>query len=132
MRFKKRARISSGLCQIDIVPLIDCMFQLLIFFMLTSSFIVIPGVNVQLPKVLTAESVDTRTLTIVITSEDIIYLEDKPQDIKDVEEIIKKEKYSYIFIKADRDASFGIFAKIYDICKRLGITKISYATTYDD
>ncbi|MBU1112808.1 MAG: biopolymer transporter ExbD [Candidatus Omnitrophica bacterium] len=132
MRFKKRARIEAGLRQIDIVPLIDCMFLLLVFFMLTSNFVVIPGVNIQLPKVLTAESVDTRTLTIIISSEDIIYVEDKPQSIKDTEAMIKKGKFSSIFIKADRDASFGIFAKIYDICKRLEIGKISYATTYDE
>ncbi|MCF7908763.1 MAG: biopolymer transporter ExbD [Candidatus Omnitrophica bacterium] len=132
MKFKKRARVEAGLRQIDIVPLIDCVFLLLIFFMLTSNFVVIPGVNVNLPKVLTSESVDGRTLTITISSEDIIYLKDKPYSLRDVEDFIKEEKISSIFIKADRDASFGIFTKIYDICKRLSIVKISYATTYDD
>lgn len=132
MKFKKRARIEAGLRQIDIVPLIDCVFLLLIFFMLTSNFVVIPGINVNLPKVLTAEAIDARTLTVAISSEDIIYVEDKAYALKDIEDFIKQEKFSSIFIKADRDASFGIFAKIYDICKRLGIGKISYATTYDD
>jgi len=132
MKFKKRARIEAGLRQIDIVPLIDCVFLLLIFFMLTSNFVVIPGVNVNLPKVLTHESVDARTLTVTISSEDIIYVEDKAYALGDIEDFIKQEKFNSIFIKADRDASFGIFAKIYDICKRLGITKISYATTYDN
>ncbi len=132
MRFKKRARVEAGLRQIDIVPLIDCVFLLLIFFMLTSNFVVIPGVNVNLPKVLTQEAVDLMTLTVVISSEDIIYVKDKAYALRDIEDFMKEGKFSSIFIKADRDASFGVFAKIYDICKRLNIGKISYATTYDD
>jgi len=108
------------------------MFLLLIFFLLTSSFVVIPGVSVHFPEVLTAESVDSRTLTIVVTGEDIIYIGDKPQSIKDIEEIIKKGKFNSIFIKADRGASLGIFTEIYSICKRLEISKVSYATTYND
>jgi biopolymer transport protein ExbD len=132
MKFKKSARIEAGLRQIDIVPLIDCVFLLIIFFMLTSSFIVMPGINVKLPKVLTSENVDTRTLTIVISSEDIFYLETKPYTIKEIESFIREGKYNSIFIKADRDASFGAVTKVYDISKKLGIEKISFATTYEE
>ena len=132
MKFRKSARIEAGLRQIDIAPLIDCIFLLLIFFMLTSSFIVIPGVNVKLPKVLAPEEIDTRSLTVVISSEDIIYLEGKPLTVKEVEDFIKKEKFASIFIKADRDASLGVVVKIWDVCKRFGIEKIGIATTYDE
>jgi len=132
MKFRKSARVEAGLRQIDIAPLIDCVFLLLIFFMLTSSFIVIPGVNVKLPKVLAPEEIDTRSLTVVISSEDIIYLEGKPLTVKEVEDFIKKEKFASIFIKADRDASLGVVVKIWDVCKRFGIEKIGIATTYDE
>ena len=132
MKFRKSARVEAGLRQIDIAPLIDCVFLLLIFFMLTSSFIVIPGVNVKLPKVLAPEAVDARSLTVVISSEDIIYLEGKPLTVKEVEDFIKEEKFASIFIKADRDASLGVVVKIWDACKRFGIEKIGIATTYDE
>ena len=132
MKFRKSARVEAGLRQIDIAPLIDCVFLLLIFFMLTSSFIVIPGVNVKLPKVLAPEEIDVRSLTVVISSEDIIYLEGKPLTVKEVEDFIKEERFSSIFIKADRDASLGVVVKIWDACKRFGIEKIGIATTYDE
>lgn len=132
MKFRKSARVEAGLRQIDIAPLIDCLFLLLIFFMLTSSFIVIPGVNVKLPKALMPEEVDTRSLTVVVSSEDIIYIDGKPQTVKEVEDLIKSKKYSSIFIKADRDASLGVVVKIWDACKRFGIEKIGIATAYEE
>lgn len=132
MRFRKSVRAEAGLRQIDIAPLIDCVFLLLIFFMLTSNFVVIPGVNVKLPKVLKPEEIDVRSLTVVISSEDIIYLEGEPNTIQEVEVFIKKGRYESIFIKADKDASLGAVVGIWDICKRLGIDKIGIATTYDE
>ena len=100
--------------------------------MLTSSFIIIPGVNVKLPKVLKPEEVNAQSLAIVISSEDIIYLEGKPYTVSEVEDFVKDGKYNSIFIKADRDASLGIVVKIWDICKRFGIERIGIATTYDE
>lgn len=132
MKFRKIARIEAGLRQIDIVPLIDCVFLLIIFFMLTSNFIIVPGVNVKLPKVLKPEEVDARSLAVVISSEDIIYIDSKPYTIDEVEDFIKEGKQSSIFIKADRDASLGVVVKIWDACKRFGIERIGIATTYDE
>lgn len=132
MRFKKNARVEAGLRQIDIVPLIDCVFLLIIFFMLTSSFIIVPGVNVKLPKALKPEEVDVRSLTVVISSEDIVYIENKPYTMSEVESLIKEGKHGSIFIKADRDASLGIVVKIWDACKRFGIERIGIATTYEE
>ena len=132
MKFRKSARIEAGLRQIDIVPLIDCVFLLLIFFMLTSSFIVIPGINVKLPKALTADEIDSGSLTVVISSEDIVYLDGKPYSTKEVDAYIRKKNYQAIFIKADRDASLGAVVQIWDMCKRFGIEKIGIATTYEE
>lgn len=130
MKFKEIVRIESGLRQIDIAPLIDCVFLLLIFFMLTSSFIIVPGINVKLPKALTSEEVNTQTLTVTISSEDIFYIENDALTFEEIEDKFKKEKYNSIFIKADKDASLGAVVKIWDICKKFNIEKIGIATTY--
>jgi biopolymer transport protein ExbD len=132
MKFKRRLHEQAGLTQIDIAPLIDCIFQLLIFFMLTSSFISIPGINVKLPRAITSEDINPQALSIVISSEDIIYVLDKPVLLKDMEKLIKTGKYKAIFIKSDRDASLGTVVSVWDICKKLGIEKIGIATTYDE
>ncbi|UCC95596.1 MAG: biopolymer transporter ExbD [Candidatus Omnitrophota bacterium] len=129
MKFKKRVVTEAGLRQFDIAPLIDCIFLLLIFFMLTSSFVVIPGINVKLPKALSSDDVGTQTLTIVISSEDILYIQGQPKTLKEVEELLQHKKYASIFIKADRDASLGAVVGIWDACKRFEIEKIGIATT---
>lgn len=131
MKFKKIVRVEAGLHQIDIAPLIDCIFILLVFFMLTSSFVIMPGITVKLPKALTSEEIDPRSLIVIISSEDIVYLDGKPKTIADVEDFIKSGGYNSIFIKADRDASLGVVVRIWDVCKRLGIEKIGIATTYE-
>lgn len=132
MKFKKHVKVESGLKQIDIAPLIDVIFLLLIFFMLTSSFIVMPGINVKLPKAVTSDQVNTRTLTIVVSSEDIIYLKGDPRTPEELENMLKEDTYESIFIKSDRDASLGAVVSVWDICKKLGIEKIGIATTYEE
>ena len=129
MKFKRRVILETGLKQIDIAPLIDCMFLLLIFFLLTSSFVIIPGIHIKLPKAVTAENLSTQTLTITITSEDLTYLYGEPKTLNEIETYIKDKKFESIFIKSDRDASLGVVVRIWDICKRLGIEKIGIATT---
>jgi len=132
MKFRKTARIEAGLRQIDIVPLIDCVFLLLVFFMLTSSFVDTPGINVKLPKTITSDEVGPRSLTVVISSEDIIYLGSKPHTTSEVEDILKNEPYDSLFIKADRNASLGVVVEVWDMCKRLGIERIGIATTFEE
>ncbi|MBD3245897.1 MAG: hypothetical protein GF333_02685 [Candidatus Omnitrophica bacterium] len=129
VRFKKRVVTEAGLRQIDIAPLIDIIFLLLIFFMLTSSFVIIPGINVKLPAALTSEDVNTQTLTVTISSEDILYVEGKPVLKPEIERMLQKRKYQSIFIKADRNASLGTLIGIYDLCKAMDVEKIGIATT---
>jgi biopolymer transport protein ExbD len=129
MKFKKRLLVEAGLRQFDIAPLIDCVFILLIFFMLTSNFVVMPGINIRLPKTITSEQLNAQTLTIIVSSEDIIYFEGKPITTQELDKVIKKNRYNSIFIRADRDASLGAIVEVWDICKRRGIEKIGIATT---
>ena len=130
MKFKHRMTVELGLKQIEITPLIDCVFLLLIFFMLTSNFIIIHGINVKLPKAESAEAIDSKTVTIVVSSEDIIYIADKALTHKELEGYLQSRKFESIFIKADEDASLGIVTQIWDVCRRLEIEKIGIATTY--
>lgn len=132
MKFKRESKINAGLKQMDIVPLVDCVFLLLIFFMLSSSFVVVPGINIKLPKAISTQNIDVRPLTLVISSEDIIYLKGEPYTTKEVENYLHQEKTESIFIKADKGASLGVVVTLWDICKKLKINKIGIATTQQD
>jgi len=130
MKFKRHMELEHGPRQIDIAPLIGMVLQLLLFFMLTSGFVMQAGIKVNLPKVVTSEMVKFEELKIVISSENIIYLEGKVvtiQELKNLLTRIAKSKQS-ILIKSDRRASLGRVVEIWDMCRDLGIAQINIAT----
>ncbi|MFO8052699.1 MAG: biopolymer transporter ExbD [Candidatus Omnitrophota bacterium] len=129
MKFKRESKINAGLKQMDIIPLVDCVFLLLIFFMLSSSFVAVPGINIKLPKAISSQTIDTRPLTLVISSEDIVYLDGEPYSSEEIESYLREKETKSIFIKADKGASLETVVTIWDICKNLKINKIGIATT---
>ena len=133
MRFKGRLELEHGLSQIDIAPLIDIVFQLLIFFMLTSSFIMQPGIKVNLPKAVTSEAVKPENIEILVTGENVAYLNGRvvtTQELKGMLKVAAKRSQS-ILIKSDRRASLGRVVEIWDLARDIGISEINIATNQE-
>ena len=133
MRFKRHMEIEHGLRQIDIAPLIDIIFQLLIFFMLTSSFVMQPGIKVNLPKAVTSEVVKFENIEIMVSSESVTYFDGKvvtTQELKNLLKQVAKRKQA-VLIKSDRRASLGRVVEIWDIARDLGISQINIATNQE-
>lgn len=133
MHFKRHMEFEHGLRQIDIAPLIDMIFQLLIFFMLTSSFIMQPGIKVNLPKAVTSEVVKHDNIEIVVSSENVTYLNGKVVTGKELKALLKQaaKRSQPILIKADRRSSLGRVVEIWDMGRDLGITQINIATNQE-
>ena len=130
MRFKRRIELEHGLRQIDIAPLVDVIFQLLIFFMLTSSFIVPSGIRVNLPKAVTSQMVKSRSLEIVVSGENVIYIEGRVVNIQELKSILKglANRNQTLLIKADRRAQLGRVVEIWDMARNLGLSQVNIAT----
>ena len=133
MKFKRNIKLENGLEQINMAPLIDVIFQLLIFFMLSSSFTFKSGINVKLPKAVTSDTVRDENFVITITSENVIYLGNKVLTIKELTENLNTPavRNRPILIKADRRASMGRIVDVWDLCRKIGIERINIATTRD-
>ncbi|MDD3375597.1 MAG: biopolymer transporter ExbD [Candidatus Omnitrophica bacterium] len=133
MQFKRHAKFSLGFEQINIAPLVDVIFQLLIFFMLSSSFVFQSGIKVRLPKAITSEVIKEENLIITLTSENVLYINSRVSTMKDLkEELAKKEnKERLILIKADRRSSLGRVIDIWDLCRELGIERVNIATNQE-
>jgi len=133
MRFKRHMELEHGLKQIDIAPLIDVVFQLLIFFMLTSSFIMQPGIKVNLPKAVTSEVIDEENIVITVSSENIIYVNDKIFFLAELKNLLRRfaKKNKPVLIKSDRRASLGRVVEIWDTCRELGIRQVNIATNQE-
>lgn len=131
MRLKRHLKLERTLRTIDIAPLIDVVFLLLIFFMLTSSFIFQPGIKVNLPRAITSEMLSEENAVISITAENLIYYKQKLVTIKELSPLLKGIASARlpVLIKSDRKASLGRIVVVWDICRQEGVQQVNIATT---
>lgn len=133
MKFKRHMELEHGLKQIDIAPLIDIVFQLLIFFMLTSSFVMQPGIKINLPKAVTSEIVKYEDIEIIVSSENIVYINGDVVTMQELKNLLKQaaKRNQAILIKSDKRASLGRIVEIWDMARDLGVTQINIATNQE-
>ena len=127
-RLNRRTQIKKG--ELDIAPLIDVVFQLLIFFMLTSNFVIQPGIKVALPRAITSEVLSSESFIVTLTGQDLLFLNDKPITIQELVVQLKQAASASksMLLKADNGASLGRVVEIWDLCRELGIPQINIAT----
>ncbi len=129
MIFKKHLKMERGsLTTIDIAPLVDVVFLLIIFFMLTSSFVFQPGIKVNLPKAITSEVLGQESTIVTVTGENLVYCNGKLVTTKQLEAELKANTDKPLLIKADRKSAVGRIVEVWDICRSLGIGQVNIAT----
>ena len=129
MKFKRKVFLEKG--RLDIAPLIDVVFLLLIFFMLTSSFIFQPGIRVNLPRAVTSEVLHKEQLVVIINDANEVFINERPVES---DELISRitlagNEEQSILIKADKEADLGKIIEIWDVCRQVDIKQINIATT---
>lgn len=130
MQFKRNLFIEDA--QLNIVPLINCIFLLLIFFLLTSNFIFQSGIRISLPRAVTSEVLQENTAVITITSDNRFYLNQAPVTLIELKSKLEKMPASEpILIKADRDVTLSKIVNIWDFCRSLGIKQVNIATNQE-
>ncbi|MBN2120058.1 MAG: biopolymer transporter ExbD [Candidatus Omnitrophica bacterium] len=132
MKFRKHIKEEFGLRQFDIAPLIDIIFILLIFFMLTSSFMIQPGIRVDLPRTVTHQALQVKRVSITVSSEDVLYLGSKVVTDKELESYLlsNRENIKSVFIKADKNSSLGRVVEVWDLCRKANLSYVNIATTH--
>jgi biopolymer transport protein ExbD len=128
MKFKRRLKIEKGV--IDLTPMVNIFFLLFVFFLFTSSFIFQPGIKVSLPKAVTSEVMRLDNVTITVTKDDKMYLEDRQITAAELTsrlKVLAKEKMG-LLIKADSRAPLGRIVEIWDACRAEGVLQINIAT----
>jgi biopolymer transport protein ExbD len=129
MKFKRKIFLEKG--RLDIAPLIDVVFLLLIFFMLTSSFVFQPGIRVNLPRAVTSEVLHKEQLVVIINDANDVFINERPVES---DELISRitlagNEDQSILIKADKKADLGKIIEIWDACRQVNIKQINIATT---
>ena len=128
MVFKRRLKPVST---VDLIPMIDVIFQLVVFFMVSSTFIITPGIKLELPSSSTAEPVVLSQLVVTIVSENELYINDKAGSLSTMGNQLKKIELkssienTNVIIEGDRKVSYSLMIKVLDILRENGFTGIS-------
>ena len=114
---------------LNVTSLIDVMFLLLIFFMVTSTFRNQPAITLVLPRSATAaDTVDTPVI-LFLTAEGVVYLNDAPvpdAELKGrLEELFSTSKDNRMVLRADEKANHGDVVSLIDVIKQSGFTRVS-------
>jgi len=116
----------------DLTPLIDVVFLLLIFFMLTTAFTAIgQGIRVNLPTTTTPQERMERSITISITSDNQIYLGKRRVRKGDLVALLRKElkgKEGLVIVNADKNTLHGKVVEVMDLAKQAGASKLGILT----
>ena len=126
MRLKKRP---IAVVPLDMAPLIDVVLQLLLFFMLTSSFVLYPGIRVTLPRAQTSKNLAASNLVITLTKDHLIYWEDELVTFSELRGRLQSAGSSKpVLIRADRYAYVEKLIALWDLCRDTGYREVQIAT----
>ncbi|MCR4947844.1 MAG: biopolymer transporter ExbD [Treponema sp.] len=129
----KRERIRSN---VDMTPMIDIVFQLILFFLVSTTFATLPGIKLNLPQSHTAEASSQKGITITADSNGTLFFNDKEVSMSSLgDELLifdtgtmKKEEFP-VSLEADSDVTNGTIVKIFDVIRESGYCVINLRTT---
>lgn len=118
---------------VNLTSLIDVVLLLLIFFMISTTFVLSPGLKVDLPESSAEEIVqEEKDIIVVVTVDDEIFIGEDRMTSDSLTEKLRKFKEEYpdanLIIQADEGASHGAVVVVMDSAKRTGFSKLSIAT----
>jgi len=130
MQFRTKPKRKKAL--INITSLIDVLFLLLIFFMVSSTFLEQPGIKLELPEAESAVVVEQEEYTLYIDPEGNMFLNEQEVTLKSLQGVVAenlpKMKGGALILKADQDVSHGLVVKAMDIVKKAGVKKLIIGT----
>jgi biopolymer transport protein ExbD len=118
---------------INLTPLIDVLFILIIFFTVSSTFLEQPGIELKLPEAESSRSHTAQKVIVYVDNNENLFLNDDPVELenvaKAVEALISAQTDKSVVLHADEDVSHGIIIKIMDLLRKQGIYKIVISTS---
>jgi biopolymer transport protein ExbD len=117
---------------IDMTPMLDIVFIMLIFFIVTTVFVKEAGVNVNKPNGSLAVTPKNANIFIAITEDGQVWMDKRPIDTDSVranlERLMAEQPSDVIIIQADKESEHGLVVEVMDQIKSAGIDRISIAT----
>ena len=127
----RKTRTEEEDATIDMTPMLDIVFIMLIFFIVTTVFVKEAGVEVNKPDASLAVLKKNANVFIAITEDGSVWLDKREVAVDAVranlEKLLTEQPTDYVFIQADIKAKHGIVVKVMDQIKAAGVDRISVA-----
>lgn len=117
--------------ELDMTPMLDIVFIMLIFFIVTTSFVKESGVTVSMPQAETAARQENTNIFIAITHQGEVWIDRRPVDPRAVRAIVARlhadNPEGSVIIQSDEDAATGILVDVMDQVRLAGVEGIAIA-----
>ena len=131
MRSRVNLDIQNSESEIDMTPMLDIVFIMLIFFIVSTTFVKEAGVEINRPAATTAEQQESTGIMVAVTSEGLIWLEGNQTDVRMIRPKLERLKVEQpdvsVLVQADENAKTGVLIKVMDQIKLAGIEQVAVA-----
>lgn len=131
-----RQRRKKDETEINMTPMLDVVFIMLIFFIVTASFVKEAGIDVNRPGAATAERKERGNILVAITESGQIWIDRRQVDIRavraNIERMHAENPQGTVIIQADEGSKNGLLVKVMDAARQAGVTEVSLAATVEE
>jgi len=117
--------------EVNLTPMLDVVFIMLIFFIVTASFVKEAGIDVSRPPAATAERKERGNILVAITENDQIWMDRRqvdPRSIRaNIERLHAENPQGSVVIQADKNSKNGLLVQVMDAARLAGVTSVSLA-----
>jgi biopolymer transport protein ExbD len=131
MRFRRTLEEPEETIELNLIPLIDVIMFLLIFFISTTSFIELPGVEVEKPRTVTARQMEKSSIIFAVTSDGRVAYAGKEIGLGGVRPTVKRlcaKEALPVVIQADQNSQSGLMVRVMDEAKLGGAKEVNLAS----
>jgi len=127
-RRRSRAKDES---EVNLTPMLDVVFIMLIFFIVTASFVKEAGIDVSRPGAATAVRKERGNILIAITANDQIWMDRRQVDVRalraNIERMHAENPQGSVVVQADKEAKTGLLVEVMDAARMAGVREVSLA-----
>ena len=129
MRRRRAREVEES--EVNLTPMLDVVFIMLIFFIVTASFVKESGIDISRPPAATAERKEKGNILIAITNSDQIWIDRRQVDPRalraNIERLHAENPQGSVIIQADEESKNGLLVQVMDAARLAGVNSVSLA-----
>ncbi len=129
---RRRAEEQSEEDEINMTPMLDVVFIMLIFFIVTASFVKETGLEIDKPRALSADAKDRATILIGVSDDGEVWIDKRNIEVREVRvhvsRMLSENPEGSVIIQADKEAKNGVVLQVMDGAKAAGAKEVSIST----